>query len=53
MENTDKNYVDKWLDQQMLEYEHARGKHSAMMVLKSIQVGFQRWNRLGGGPSLE
>jgi hypothetical protein len=40
-ENTDRNYVDKWLELQLEEYERTKGTVAAMIVRKVFKLGLK------------
>ena len=44
-DNTDKNYVDAWLDKQMVEYEQAQGQSTARKMLKVSSLYINWFNR--------
>ena len=44
-DNTDKNYVDAWLDKQMVEYEQAQGQSTARKLLKVSSLYNNWFNR--------
>jgi hypothetical protein len=43
VENTDRNYVDRWLEIQMEEYEKVQGGGAAMRMRKALEAGLKRW----------
>ena len=50
--NIDKNYVDNWLEKQMVEYEKEMGENSATKMLKNIAaiLGLSGCDRNVRGP---
>jgi phage regulator Rha-like protein len=42
-ENTDQNYVDKWLEMQMEEYKKKQGIDAATRMRKALEAGLKRW----------
>jgi hypothetical protein len=42
-ENTDRNYVDTWLENQMMEYENKQGRVAALRMRKALEAGLKRW----------
>ena len=45
-ENTDQNYVDRWLADQMAVYEQAQGQRTLKMVRSAIDAGLKLWRGL-------
>jgi hypothetical protein len=42
-ENTDRNHVDRWLENELQEYEKKQGSLAARDMRKAIEAGLKRW----------